>query len=165
MDAARRPPREWRSRGVSSILVDRGDGELGIVTDRDLRSRVVAAGRPVETPVGEVMTAPVVTVRPEQTGDELMLLMIDHGIRHVPVVSSARRAASGVATDIDLLANETHTPFVLRRAIADAGRHSPASATVGAAELDGDRDARGGPCRHAGSAACSRWWWMRWCAG
>ena len=117
-------------RGVSAILVDRGDGELGIVTDRDLRSRVVAAGRPLDTPVGEVMTAPVITARPEQTGDELMLLMIDRGIRHVPVVSSAGELI-GVATDIDLLANETHTPLMLRRAIADAGDLSALRPTVG----------------------------------
>jgi CBS domain-containing protein len=108
-----------QERGVSSILVDLGDGELGIVTDRDLRSRVVAAGLSIETPVGEVMTTPVVTASPELTGDELMLLMIDRGIRHVPVVASGGELL-GVATDVDLLANVTHTPILLRRAIADA---------------------------------------------
>jgi CBS domain-containing protein len=116
-------------QGVSSILVDVGDGELGIVTDRDLRSRVVAAGLSLETPVGEVMSAPVVTIGAEQTGDELMLLMIDQGIRHVPVVSS-RGELLGVATDIDLLANETHTPIMLRRAIADAGQVDALRPTV-----------------------------------
>ena len=124
-DAAAR----MEEQGVSSILVDAGHGELGIVTDRDLRSRVVAAGLPVETPVGEVMTTPVVTVRPEQTGDELMLLMIDRGIRHVPVVSSGGELI-GVATDVDLLANETHTPIMLRRAIAEASDADGLRATV-----------------------------------
>ena len=114
-DAAAR----MEEQGVSAILVDSGDGELGIVTDRDLRSRVVAAGRSLETPVGEVMTAPVITARAEQTGDELMLLMIERGIRHVPVIAGGGELL-GVATDIDLLANETHTPLMLRRAIADA---------------------------------------------
>ena len=124
-DAAAR----MEEQGVSSILVDLGDGELGIVTDRDLRSRVVAAGLPVETAVGEIMTTPVVTVRPEQTGDELMLLMIDRGIRHVPVVSSAGELM-GVATDLDLLANETHTPILLRRAIGDATDTAGLRATI-----------------------------------
>ena len=41
----------------SSVLVDLGDG-FGIVTDRDLRERVVAAGVPADTPVSQVMTAP-----------------------------------------------------------------------------------------------------------
>ena len=52
--------------GVSSILVDLGEGELGIVTDRDLRSRVVSKGLSLETPVGEVISTPVVTVPPNR---------------------------------------------------------------------------------------------------
>ena len=38
-----------REEDVGSILVDLGDGELGIVTDRDLRSRAIAAGLPLDT--------------------------------------------------------------------------------------------------------------------
>ncbi len=105
--------------GVSAILVDLGDGELGIVTDRDLRSRVVATGRSLDTPVGEVMSAPVFTAGAEQTRAELMLTMIDRGVRHLPV-QSGRGDLLGVVTDIDLLAAETRTPILLRRAITDA---------------------------------------------
>jgi CBS domain-containing protein len=105
--------------GVSAILVKLGDGELGIVTDRDLRSRVVAAGRSLDTPVGEVMTAPVFTAGAEQTRAELMLTMIDRGVRHLPVLSG-RGELLGVVTDVDLLAAETRTPILLRRAITDA---------------------------------------------
>jgi CBS domain-containing protein len=105
--------------GVSAILVDLGDRELGIVTDRDLRSRVVATGRSLDTPVGEVMSAPVFTAGAEQTRAELMLTMIDRGVRHLPVVSG-RGELLGVVTDIDLLAADTRTPILLRRAITDA---------------------------------------------
>ena len=120
-------------QGVSSILVDLGDGELGIVTDRDLRSRVVAAGLALETPVGDVMSVPVFTVGADQTSAELMLTMIDRGIRHVPILSS-RGELLGVATDIDLLAAETRTPIMLRRAISDATEITTLRAT--AAQLD-----------------------------
>ena len=105
--------------GVSAILVDLGDAELGIVTDRDLRSRVVAAGRSLDTPVSQVMSAPVFTAGAEQTRAELMLTMIDRGVRHLPVLSG-RGELIGVVTDIDLLAAETRTPILLRRAIRDA---------------------------------------------
>ena len=105
--------------GVSAILVDLGDGELGIVTDRDLRSLVVATGRSLDAPVGEVMSAPVFTAGAEQTRAELMLTMIDRGVRHLPVLSG-RGDLLGVVTDIDLLAAETRTPILLRRAITDA---------------------------------------------
>ena len=107
------------AEGVSSIIVDLVDGELGIVTDRDVRSRVVAAGLSLETPVGEVMTAPAFTASVEQKTGELLLAMIERGIRHVPVLS-ARRQLIGVVTDVDLLSAQTRTPITLRRAIADA---------------------------------------------
>jgi CBS domain-containing protein len=114
-DAARR----MADAGASSVLV-RLDGEdFGIVTDQDLRSRVVAEGLSVDTPVSRVMTAPAFTIGPELTGADVLLAMLDRGIRHLPVLS-ARAEVLGVVSDIDLLAAETRTPFVLRRAIADA---------------------------------------------
>jgi CBS domain-containing protein len=112
--------RRMESEGASSVLVKLIDGGFGIVTDRDLRSNVIATGRQADVPVAEVMTAPAHCVGPEQTGAELMLVMLDHGIRHVPVVSG-RSTVVGVVRDLDLLAAQTRTPFMLRRAIAYAG--------------------------------------------
>ncbi|MEK6276519.1 MAG: putative nucleotidyltransferase substrate binding domain-containing protein [Actinomycetota bacterium] len=105
--------------GVSSVLVRGDDGMLGIITDSDLRSRVVVGGVPVDAPVSEVMTAPIVTVGAEQTGADVMLAMLDNDVRHVPVLSP-RSEVLGVIVGIDLVAAEAHTPFVLRRAIAEA---------------------------------------------
>jgi CBS domain-containing protein len=116
----REAARSMVEAGGSSLLVQGENGELGIVTDHDLRSRVVAEGLSLETPVGELMTTPVFTVRAEQPADELTLAMLNHGIRHLPVLS-ANDEVLGVVTDIDLLAAQTRTPFVLRRAITDAG--------------------------------------------
>jgi CBS domain-containing protein len=107
------------SEGASSVLVQLGDGDYGIVTDRDLRSEVIAAGRSTDAPLSEVMTAPALVATPEQTGAELMLLMLDHGIRQIPVVAG-RSDVLGVVRDVDLLAAQTRTPFMLRRAIVDA---------------------------------------------
>jgi len=66
-----------------------------------------------------VMTAPAFTVGPELNGADLLLAMLDRGIHHVPVLS-ARGEVLGVVSDVDLLAAETRTPFVLRRAVAAA---------------------------------------------
>jgi CBS domain-containing protein len=107
------------AEGVTSILVDVGDGELGIVTDRDVRSRVVAAGLSLDTPVAEVMTAPAFTAHPEERIGDVLLTMLERGIRHLPVVGP-RRELAGVVTDLDLLSAQTRTPITLRRAIADA---------------------------------------------
>src|SRR4051794_10568632 len=114
-DAARR----MSSEEVSSVLVELGDGEFGIVTDRDLRSRVVVGRVSADDPVTAAMSAPVIGVGADQTGADVILTMLDHDIRHVPVFSS-RSEVLGVIVGIDLVAAEASSPFVLRRAIARA---------------------------------------------
>ena len=111
-DAARR----MAEAGASSALVRLGDERFGILTDHDLRERVVADGVPTEAPVTAAMSAPAFYVGQERLGAEIMLEMLDRGIRHVPVVSPFGEVL-GVLTDVDLLATETRTPFSLRREI------------------------------------------------
>jgi CBS domain-containing protein len=113
-DAARR----MVEASSSSVLVDLGDG-FGIVTDRDLRERVVAAGVPADTPVSQVMTAPATTIADDVTGADALLDMLDRGVRHLPVVDASGRVI-GVISDTDLMAVEARTPFHLRRAITAA---------------------------------------------
>jgi CBS domain-containing protein len=129
----REAARQMVDAGASSVLVRLEEGGFGILTDHDLRSKVVAEGLSLDTPVREVMTAPVVTARADQASTELMLAMLDHGIRHLPVVSATDEVL-GVVTDVDLLALEARTPFVLRRAIADAA--TPEELREAAARID-----------------------------
>ena len=105
--------------GASSLLVRLDGNDFGIVTDQDLRSRVVAEGLASEVAVSRVMTAPAFTIGPDLNGADVLLAMLDRGIRHLPVLS-ARGEVLGVVSDMDLLAAETRTPFVLRKAIANA---------------------------------------------
>jgi CBS domain-containing protein len=104
--------------GVTCVVVDAGD-ELGILTDRDLRSRVVAAGLSADDPVAAVMTKPAVTVAAGRTGALALLDMLDRGVRHLPVVSATGEIL-GVVEDADLAAAEARTPFRLRGAIGRA---------------------------------------------
>src|SRR5215210_3521703 len=104
---------------VSSILVDLDGGEFGIVTDRDLRSGVVAGRLSPDDRVTALMSTPLISVSADQTGADVMLAMLDHDIRHIPVFAS-RSNLLGVIVGIDLVAAETRSPFVLRRAIARA---------------------------------------------
>ena len=102
--------------GVTCVLVDLG-AELGIVTDRDLRERVTARGAGPETPLADIMSAPARTVSDDRSGVEALLEMLDHGVRHLPVLD-ARRRLLGVLDDVDLLASEHRAPFRLRASIA-----------------------------------------------
>jgi CBS domain-containing protein len=102
--------------GVTCAVVDLGD-RLGIVTDRDIRTRVVATGAGPETPIFEVMSAPAWTVAADSTGTEALLTMLDHGVRHLPVLDPGRRLI-GVLDDVDLMASERRAPFRVRATIA-----------------------------------------------
>lgn len=105
--------------GATSVVVELGGGKLGIVTDRDLRTKVVANGMSTDDPVSAAMTAPAYTVQPDRVGGEVLLDMLDRGFRHFPVVS-ATGAVLGVVSDMDLVAVETRSSFYLRQAIARA---------------------------------------------
>lgn len=77
--------------GIGALLVMRGADLLGIVSERDYARKVVLKGRSsAETPVWEIMSAPVVTIDPNATVATCMLLMTDRRIRHLPVVSDGR---------------------------------------------------------------------------
>jgi CBS domain-containing protein len=111
--------RQMAEAGATCVVVELKDG-LGIVTDRDIRTRVVAAGAGPETPLSDVMTAPAWTVAADRTATEALLEMLDHGIRHLPVLTAGKRLL-GVLDDVDLMANERRAPFRLRAAIARSG--------------------------------------------
>ncbi len=72
---------------VGSLLVTDGGDIVGIVTERDYLRRVTLEGRTdKDTPVGEIMTSPLIVVTPETSIDECMAVMTDRRIRHLPVV-------------------------------------------------------------------------------
>jgi len=105
---------------ATSVVIDLGDGALGILTDRDLRTRVVAAGLASDTPVSRAMSAPAYTCTAERPAGEVLLEMLDRGLRHFPVIS-ARGTVLGVVENTDLVAARTQSSFYLRQRIAVSG--------------------------------------------
>ncbi len=73
---------------VGSVLVLEPPGTLlGIVTERDLMTRVLAkALDPEKTTVREVMTAKPICVPPETWVADAVVIMIERGFRHLPIV-------------------------------------------------------------------------------
>ncbi|QDG76590.1 DUF294 nucleotidyltransferase-like domain-containing protein [Labrenzia sp. PHM005] len=93
--------RKMRDHHVSSLCVTDGDGRLtGIVTIRDLSGKVLAEGLPIETPVQEVMTADPVTLAPSAIGSDVLHLMMERRIGHVPIVNGD--VLAGIVTQTDL---------------------------------------------------------------
>ena len=81
---------------VSYALIRLPDGEFGIFTDRDLRTRVVAAGVSIDAPITQVMSAPARRVTADLTAETVLMDMLECGLRHMPVVTS-RGEVVGVA--------------------------------------------------------------------
>ena len=79
-----------KSENVGSIPVlnDKDTRTLkGIVTDRDLALKIVAAGLdPKNTNVGDVMTTSVITCKPDANVNEVIELMEQHQVRRIPIV-------------------------------------------------------------------------------
>jgi CBS domain-containing protein len=99
---------------VSSLLVPSPDG-WSIITDRDLRVRVVAPGLAGDRPVRDVATAPVHTVESAALAGDALTSMLAYGVHHLPVVDGGE--VVGVVTDTDLMGLGRHTPFAIKSAV------------------------------------------------
>jgi len=86
---------------VSSVMViDERQQLCGLVTDRDLRARVVAERRGPETPLSEIMTRELTSVSAESLVFEALLLMTEHNIHHLPVTADGQPVAMLTTTDL-----------------------------------------------------------------
>ena len=103
--------------GATSALVTVGD-RLGIVTDQDFRARMVAVGRDSSGPVRDIATFPVTTIGADDRLLTALEVMVDRGIKHLPVLSDGRPV--GVIADSDLFGTIDESPFAIRSAIRGA---------------------------------------------
>ncbi len=103
--------------GVSSLLVMDGERLVGIVTDRDLRHRVLAAGLDPSEPVTAIMTREPVTGSADALAVEVLLEMVARNIHHLPIVQALRPI--GVVTTTDLVRLEHSDPVYL---VGDIGK-------------------------------------------
>jgi CBS domain-containing protein len=110
--------RTMSAERISSVLVSDDAVLVGILTDRDLRTRVLAAGVDPESPVSTVMTPDPATTRPDAPALEALLEMVRRNIHHLPVVEDGR--PTGMITATDLLRLQQANPVFLVGDIAKA---------------------------------------------
>lgn len=97
-------------------VVDEGGKPVGVVTDRDIACRCVAKDKPTDTAVGDVMSAPVVTVTPETSIDDCCTTMEENQLRRVPVVDAEGKCCGMVSqADIAKSAGAKDTSELVRR--------------------------------------------------
>ena len=111
IDAARL----MREHRISSVLIVQDGALFGLITDRDLRNRVVAAGLDSSRPIFEIATLAPLTVSVQQHAFDALLLMARHNIHHVPVLDGA--AVVGMISSSDLSERQSNSAVYLAGAI------------------------------------------------
>lgn len=90
---------------IGALLVVDGGKLVGIFTERDALSRVLAKGLdPTTTPVAQVMTAKPLSISPDKPLSHALFIMHDNGFRHMPVVDGEKLA--GIVSVRDALGPE-----------------------------------------------------------
>jgi CBS domain-containing protein len=99
--------RVMREEDIGSIPITDDEQLVGMITDRDITTRVVAEGAdPTKTSVGDVYSRDLITVEPEKDLDEALQLMARHQIRRLPVAENGRLVGIVAQADIALSENE-----------------------------------------------------------
>ncbi|MDO5631071.1 MAG: DUF294 nucleotidyltransferase-like domain-containing protein [Paracoccus sp. (in: a-proteobacteria)] len=110
---------QMRDAHVSSLGVTDETGALiGIVTIRDMSNRVVADGMSPDAAVSQIMTANPITLSPASLGYDVLNLMLERRIGHLPVIENGRFV--GMITQTDLMRVQAVSASVLIREVADA---------------------------------------------
>lgn len=123
--------RQMLDGDTGALLVGSPDRPQGIVTDRDIAVRAVAQGRGPDTPVGDVMTAEVVTVRDDQDLDDVAVLMSDRQVRRVAVLGDDGRVAGMISVGDFAKSDDGDTAEAALAGIAqDGGEHRQVPAGV-----------------------------------
>jgi CBS domain-containing protein len=102
--------RLMREEHIGSLPITDDEQLLGMITDRDITTRVVAeAADPKTTPVADVCSRDVISVEADKDREEALELMARHQVRRLPVVESGRLVGIVAQADIALTENETRT--------------------------------------------------------
>ena len=107
-----------RAARISSLCVTDQDRLVGILTIRDISGKVVAAAQPYTTPVSRIMTPDPVTLPPSAIGADVLHMMLERRISHVPVTEGGRLV--GIVSQTDLTRFQAISSAELVSALARA---------------------------------------------
>ena len=104
--------RLMRDEHIGSLPITDDEELVGMITDRDITTRVVAeAADPKVTSVGDVVSRDLISVEPDEDLEEAVQLMASHQVRRLPVVENGRLVGIVAQADValNLRENEQRT--------------------------------------------------------
>lgn len=107
--------RVMQEQRISSVLLVKEGSLFGLVTDRDLRNRVVAAGLDTRRPVVDIATLAPLTIGIESPAFDALLLMARHNVHHVPVLDGQQ--VVGMITSSNITEQQSNSAVYLAGAI------------------------------------------------
>lgn len=116
-DTAQSAARTMRDRRISCLPVVDGEQIVGILTDADLRNRVVAEGCGCDVKIADIMTPRPLTLAPDALAFDALASMMQRKISHVPVVAAGRLI--GILTQTDLIRAQSRSAVFM---ISEIGR-------------------------------------------
>jgi CBS domain-containing protein len=110
-----------RERNVGSVVVVDVEGRaVGFLTDRDLAVSVVAEGRDGSESASDFASSPVVTAGPDMDVTEAADLMVEHGIRRLPVLAGGELIGIVTLDDLAVRTGDAELAMNLASAVTRA---------------------------------------------
>ncbi|MCR9249619.1 MAG: DUF294 nucleotidyltransferase-like domain-containing protein [bacterium] len=111
---------KMQERNVGSIVVINNDNyPIGIITDTDLRNKVIAAKISSDLPCSNIMSSPVKTIGPGPTSMEVLIEMIKSGAHHLVITEDGtpNSRVAGIVSDHDIMLSQGNHPAALVKQI------------------------------------------------
>lgn len=105
-------------QSISSLIVMDGDTPAGIITDKDITKRCVAAQVSPDSDVANIMTTKMLSVTSDTSAYDALMIMTRKHIHHLPVIDE--EALSGIVTTTDLMRQQGNNSAYLTSAIRKA---------------------------------------------
>lgn len=109
---------------IGSVIIQENQLPVGIITDRDLRSKIATGLLSIDVTADKVMTTPVTTVPENISVAEAQMMMLKHNVGHLCVTrdGTEKSAVTGIISEHDVVAAQSNTPGVLLKQTRRATR-------------------------------------------
>ncbi|MFI2743265.1 DUF294 nucleotidyltransferase-like domain-containing protein [Zhouia sp. PK063] len=109
---------------IGSVLIVKNETPLGIITDKDLRKKIVTGNFPIQTSVANIMSHPVLCYTKNITTAQAQIAMLKHSIGHLVITKDGtpNSKVKGIISEHDIVVSQGNNPSVLVKAIQRAQR-------------------------------------------